>query len=263
MQAWVLWALAGLTSVAAVWSIVAAARASRRANAEREKAREAILSGGGRLAMRGEQPREVFKPIEDLTDSGAYMTQGKTAPAPRWSGDEIDWLLAKPSEHVESRTVMTPDGPLALTRPPFKLRKSILTLREREYAASIAVRMPGGFVMCPQVRLDALLTPTSPKGRPIDDWRNWRRRVRLRAVDFVICRMGDWSPVVALEIEPRERKATAETRDRMTDEALHEAGLALIRCSGDPDQDWAMIEPYLTDPVASGPRADPGETSAG
>ncbi len=263
MQAWVLWALAGVTTVAAVWSIVAAARASRRANAEREKAREAILSGGGRLAMRGEQPREVFKPIEELTDSGAYMSPGSAPPPSRWSGEEIDWLLARPEERVESRTVVTPDGPMALTRPPFKLRKSIMSFRERGYARAIAVRMPSGFVMCPQVRLDALLTPTSPKGRPIDDWRNWRRRVRLRAVDFVICRMHDWSPVVALEVEARERSASAQTRDKMIDEALHEVGLALIRCSGEPEHDWAMIEPYLTEGARQPAGPSPDETKFG
>lgn len=252
MQPWVLWTLAGVTSVAALWAVISAVKASGRAKADRAKARNAALTEGGRLAFREPQQREPLTPLDALTDSGAYITQGKgeQKPISRWSPAEVDWLLAKPLHQAEARRVMTPDGPMILTRPPFKLRRSIMSHREREYARSIAVRMPSGFVMCPQVRLDALLTPTAPKDRPIDDWRNWRRRVRLRAVDFVICRMEDWSPVLALEVEPRERSTAAETRDKMIDETLAEVGLTLIRCSGEPEKDWAMIKPYLTEPVA-------------
>jgi hypothetical protein len=264
-QPMIWWVLAGVASVAALVAIAWAARAGGRNRDERRRARQAILGDLGRLPMREHQPREVVRPTEELTESGAFAAEGQPESRPsNWSSAELAWLLATPAEQVPgARTVETPDGKLTLTPPPFRLRKSVMSHRERAYARALASLIPSGFVMCPQVRLDALLAPTAPGGRSADDWRNWRRRVRLRAVDFVVCRLPDWTPVLALEVEGRQRSARAFQRDRIIDETLIEVGLPVLRCTGDPEGDWPMIEPYLREQPTEAHPADPGETRFG
>ena len=150
---------------------------------------------------------------------------------------------------IEGRMVTTPEGEMILTTPPFRVRETLLGRREAAYAKAIAKRLPRGVVLCPKVRLESLLMPTPPDGRDPEDWRAWRRRVRMRAVDFVICdaRGGGWRPLLAVEID---RPALSARKigggvDRMIDEVLAGAGLPFVRCSGDPESDWGMIEPYV------------------
>ena len=150
---------------------------------------------------------------------------------------------------VEGRMVMTPAGEMIVTTPPFRRRESLLGRRETAYAKAIGRKLPRGVVLCPKVRLESLLVPTPPDGRDPEDWRTWRKRVRMRAVDFVVCdtRSGEWRPIIAIEVD---RPSLAVHKigggvDRMIDEVLAAAGLPFIRCSGDPESDWGMIEPYV------------------
>jgi hypothetical protein len=150
---------------------------------------------------------------------------------------------------VEGRMVNTPDGEMIVTTPPFELRQTLLGRRETAYARAIGRKLPQGVVLCPKVRLESLLTPTAPDGRDVEDWRTWRKRVRLRAVDFVVCdtRHGEWRPVIAINVDRPEmavRKVGGGV-DRMIDEVLGAAGLPFVRCSGDPESDWGMIAPYV------------------
>jgi hypothetical protein len=156
---------------------------------------------------------------------------------------------------VEGRMVLTPDGEMIITTPPFRLRESILSPREAAYAAAISRRLPRGLALCPKVRLETLLTPTPPDGRDPEDWRTWRRRVRMRAVDFVICdtRGGAWRPLIAVEVDrsPMAIHKIGGGVDRMIDEVLTAVGLPFVRCTGEPEADWPMIEPYLRDPAVA------------
>ncbi len=161
--------------------------------------------------------------------------------------DEEPSLDVEPA--VEGRMVMTPDGEMIVTTPPFKLRETLLGRRETAYAKAIGRKLPQGVVLCPKVRLESLLTPTPPDGRDPEDWRTWRKRVRMRAVDFVVCdtRSGEWKPVIAIEVDrpPLAVHKIGGGVDRMIDEVLAAAGLPFVRCSGDPESDWGMIEPYV------------------
>lgn len=150
---------------------------------------------------------------------------------------------------VEGRMVLTPDGEMILTTPPFRLRETLLGRRETAYAKAIGRKLPQGVVLCPKVRLESLLTPTPPDGRDPEDWRTWRKRVRQRAVDFVVCdtREGEWKPIIAISVDrpPNAVHKIGGGVDRMTDEVLAAAGLPFVRCSGEPESDWGMIEPYV------------------
>jgi len=241
-------------AIGGLWVLASAMSKSRRKDAAR---RFSLLNlGSGDNAQRLPM-RDGWRATESSEIGGMRAEAVENDPTNAslrrpldWSPEEVDWLLADTQigRGWGARTVQTPDGPMVLTTPPFRLRKSIMNYRERAYARAVSVMLPSGYVMCPQVRLESILTPMHPDGRPVEDFRNWRRRVRMRTVDFVICRLPEWAPVVAVEIE-KEKSAKAFARDRMIDETLAEAGLPLIRCSGTPQEDWPMIKPYLK-PVA-------------
>lgn len=143
------------------------------------------------------------------------------------------------------RRVVTPDGPMVLTRPPFRLRRSMLQGRERMYARELSVRLPSGYVLCAQVRLESLLTPSESDMWDAGDYAEWRRRARWRSVDFVVCRLPEWAPVVAIEVDPTEGNALRATRDLLLEEALGAVGLPLVRCGRTPKQDWPAIAAHL------------------
>ncbi len=238
------WTLAAVAVLAALWSIVAALRASKRRG-------KAVSSWDteGRIPLRDEvlpvgaapDPTVGPRPASSLSDS----LHGQ--PVEKWTPEQMRTLLDEGAAAKSDwpRRVMTPNGPMDLTPPPFKLRGSIMSWRERAYARAITARMPSGYVLCPQLRLDTLLVPVKPGERPADDWRTWRQRVRVRAIDFVVCRLPDWAPVLAIEVDLGDANATKDTKDKMTVETLAEVGLPLVRCSGSPEKDWPMIEPYV------------------
>ncbi|MGP1310805.1 MAG: DUF2726 domain-containing protein [Phycisphaerales bacterium] len=244
------WTLAAVAVIAAVWSIVSALRASGKGRSPASTLGD-DAEDGGRIPLR-EEPLPVGaapdlaadpnRPASVLSDS----LHGE--PVQEWTVQQMRTLLEDGNEERKPdwpRRVMTPNGPMDLTAPPFRLRHSIMSWRERAYARAITARMPSGYVLCPQLRLDSLLVPTKPGDRSADDWRTWRQRVRIRAVDFVVCRLPDWAPVLAIEVDLGNRTATEDTNDKMTLETLAEVGLPLVRCSGSPEKDWPMIEPYV------------------
>ncbi len=148
------------------------------------------------------------------------------------------------------RLVNTIDGETILTTPPFALRPAVFSKRHGRYAASLMKRIPPWLVIAPRVRLDTLLTPTPPDGRDAEDWRNWRRRVRLRSIDLVLCDRRSWQPMLAILFERHdghESRATeiAGGRDRMTDEVLAHVGLPFVRATGRFKHDWHAIRPYV------------------
>lgn len=235
------WTLAGVAVLGAGWSIVAALRASKRRAVSAEPLE-------GRIPLREEVPPVGAAPVVPSDRSASVLSDSLHGqPVEPWTSDQLRTLLDDADEDKKvnwPRRVMTPNGPMDLTAPPFKLRHSIMSWRERAYARAITARMPSGYVLCPQLRLDSLLVPVKPGDRPADDWRTWRQRVRVRAIDFVVCRLPDWAPVLAIEVD-LGTSATTDTNDRMTLETLAEVGLPLVRCSGSPEKDWPMIEPYV------------------
>jgi hypothetical protein len=119
-------------------------------------------------------------------------------------------------------------------------------------------------VVCPKVRLDSLLMPTRPDGRDAEDWRTWRHRVRMRAIDFVLCDRRTWKPLLAVIIEgapgaSTEAGTTGEAmkfgggKDRIIDEVLGSVGLPLVRGTGRFADDWAMIRPYVENAILPAP----------
>lgn len=265
---YVVWILAAVAVVAAVWSIVFALRASKTRGGRAGHSRTALVGDADRIPFRDEvAPAGVGLLPENPPPGSPVLSDSLHGePVEPWTAPELDSLMDESDAARQGwpRRVMTPNGPMELTAPPFKLRNSIMSWRERAYARAITARMPSGYVLCPQLRLDTLLIPTRPDERPADDWRTWRQRVRVRAVDFVVCRLPDWAPVLAIEIDRGNPNATLDTQDKMTLETLAEVGLPLVRCSGSPEKDWPMIEPYVPefDDIDEMPPGAPGAPGA-
>lgn len=178
---------------------------------------------------------------------------------------------APDSPAIGGRIVDTPDGEIIITSPPFALRPQLFNRRLGRYYNGLTRRLPIWVVACPRMRLDALVTPTAPDGRDPDDWAQWRRRVRMRAIDFVLCDRRTWKPLAAIMIEPppggrftRRSGSNGTTtalvlaggQDRMIDELLAHVGLPLIRGTGDLSEDWPVIEPYVNEAIL-GTSAEP------
>lgn len=147
------------------------------------------------------------------------------------------------------RVVRTPDGEAILTNPPFKLRGAVFSKRHGKYTASMMRRLPPWLVLMPRVRLDTLVTPTSPDGRDPADWRTWRRRVRMRSVDLILCDRRTWTPILAILFDRSSSVARASMigggRDNIVDEVLMTIGLPFIRATGNLKEDWHVIRPYV------------------
>lgn len=171
----------------------------------------------------------------------------------------------EPSERTGrmGRLVSTPDGESILTTPPFALRSTLFTKKHGRYAASLMKRIPPWLVISPRVRLDTLLTPTAPDGRDAEDWRNWRRRVRLRSVDLVLCDRRTWQPMLAILFERHDGEVRvteiAGGRDRIVDEVLASVGLPFIRATGRFKDDWHVIRPYVEQAMLPSSLADETE----
>lgn len=162
----------------------------------------------------------------------------------------FDVWAARDASGVRGRIVDTPDGQLFLSEPPFLPKERLLDRAEAWIAREVKRRLPPGCVLCPKVRLESLVVPRSPEGRDVDDWRTWRRRVRMRCVDLLIVEKRSWRPVVAVEVDPPTdlRRTTAGRPDRMIDEVLGAIGLPLVRVTPGVstfDSAWELIEPHL------------------
>jgi len=144
------------------------------------------------------------------------------------------------------RVVMTVDGPVEWSEPPFRAAGVLFAGREARVLSAVCGRLPGGFVLAGGVRLDALLEPVRPSDGSFETWRTWRERVRRRSVSGVICHAGSWRPVLCvLVVEPVKATSLGGGRDRITTEALQAAGVAFVEIEGELDADWGRIEAVL------------------
>ncbi|MBX3359469.1 MAG: DUF2726 domain-containing protein [Phycisphaeraceae bacterium] len=242
-----------LVLVAAAWFVVA--KLSARAAEERAERvrRYAIRDTGERLGFAPSATETSADPQADTATTIQYLSRGPgdEIPAASIEPDLASIASAEPGAGdggTHGRLVTTPDGEMILTTPPFSQRPTLLSNREAEYAAAIRKRLPESLVLCPKVRLESMVMPTPPDGRDPADWRTWRKRVRVRAVDLVICDARTWRPVLAIEIDQpgTHARQVAGGVDRMVDEVLATVGIPLVRCRGDDaSADWPMIAPYL------------------
>lgn len=237
----------GLMVVASIVVIVV----TRRDEARREKRRQRfeITDTGQRLPLAAERPpASPPKPVEEI--AAFVATEPLREPDEELARTRAERSVAEeePSTSPVGRFVHTPDGESLLTTPPFKRRDAIFSRRHGKYALSLIRRLPPWLSVCPKVRLDTLVSPTTPDGRDPEDWREWRRRVRVRSVDLLLVDQRTWEPLLAILLE-RDHPAAASTvgagRDHIVDEVLTAVGIPMIRATGSLRDDWPAIRPYV------------------
>lgn len=232
---WGLFILGVLIAAIAVAVAVRSKSADKKAVEDRRR-RFAIQDTGERVPLAPERQQTAAVPV---TDEGSLPI-----PAAR--------AIPSAPPAVSGRIVHTPDGEMMLTTPPFVLREALFTSRTGRFVNHLSRRVPAWVMICPRVRLDSLLTPTKPDGRDPADWRDWRRRVRVRSVDLVLCDRRAWKPLVAVLLVSKggvDARKVAGGSDRMIDEVLAAAGLPLLRLTGDFEKDWPLIKPYVEESI--------------
>jgi hypothetical protein len=249
MSGWLVVLILALMVAASIVIIVV----SRGEDVRRQKQRKRfeLEDSGERVPLAPERAARPVAPIQEIasfvgtaTDSGATKAAAETR-----EERALESIAAEEDHPVpQARFVTAIDGETLLTRPPFKRRDSIFSKRHGRYALGLIRRLPPWLAVCPKVRLDTLVAPTSPDGRDPEDWREWRRRVRMRSVDLVLVDHRTWEPILAIMLE-REHPTSAVTvgggKDRMIDEVLATIGLPLVRGTGSLREDWAAIRPYV------------------
>jgi len=259
------WILGIMVAAIIVAVAVALGTSGPGSKARRERRRRYRLEdSGARIALQSQSAEApVVSAVEEIAPVSNPLTP---KPASAEAASIVETQDPRPAKRPLGRLVMTPDGESILTTPPFELREAIFTKRAGRYVASMYRRLPPWVVVCPKVRLDSLLTPTRPDGRDAEDWRTWRQRVRVRAIDFVLCDRRTWKPLLAVIIEGAavsgDRAGVPEAmslgggRDRIVDEILGAVGLPLVRGTGRFSEDWAMIRPYVENAILPAPSED-------
>lgn len=226
---WVLSILSLLAAAAVAWVALRRHSAERKAT-QATRTRFAIRDSAERIPLAPDRPAQppALAPTEILPIGGM--------------GSPI-----REGAAVAGRLVNTPDGEMILTTPPFALREAIFRKRIGRFVNMLARRIPPWMMLCPRVRLDTLIVPTPPDGRDAADWREWRKRIRVRSLDLVLCDRRDWRPIVCVVFETASADARtfAGGQDRIIDEVLAHVGLPLLRLSGDFTKDWPLIQPYI------------------
>ncbi len=239
-----LWGLAGLCALVAVaagvWLL--RARGEQRRVVEERRKRYAIQETSERIPIAPERTApeppppiaETPPPVRPAADHRAVQPEDHGEPP-------------APPPPVSGRMVNTPNGEMILTTPPFALRDAIFGNLVGRFVNGLYRRVPAWVIVCPRVRMDTLVVPTPPDGRDPTDWREWRKRVRLRSLDLVLCDRRTWKPLVAVmfDARPTNARAVGGGRDRMTDEVLSHVGLPLLHLTGDIVADWPLIQPYV------------------
>lgn len=249
------WAvLLSVLAVFAVVAVVVAVRAPARKAEEERRRRYAIQDTGERIGLAAPRPaapppgkiREVERVSRPREADAAGRAGGL---GPKADPDDSGIGMIVPGQPViTGRLVNTPDGEMILTTPPFALRETIVTLKQGRYFNALSLRLPAWVILCPRVRLESLVTPTRPDGRDPEDWRTWRRRVRMRSVDMVLVDRRSWKPILAVMFQARvvaDAKTIAGGLDRMAEEVLTGVGLPVLRLTGEFEPDWPLIRPYV------------------
>lgn len=222
---------------------------------------EIAASAGPRASSGDSKYASEYRRRIEIADSGSASIPLVPPSAPQLAGAQLG--VPEGGPFPGARFVKTPDGEAMITKPPFRARGSLFSRKHAAYAHLLLTKLPAWVVLCPKTRMDAIVSPTPPDGRDAEDWRTWRRRVRWRAVDLLLCDRRTWRPLLAIifdtppgggvydapDSEKSRVRMVAGGRDRIIDEVLHAAGVPLVRATGNFASDWAAIEPYVSEAI--------------
>jgi hypothetical protein len=254
-------AIVFLCALGLLIAAIAIARRPDAKKAEERRKRFVINETEQRLPLAGEKvpepapSQELFEPVE-FTEGTIYTPRDKAVDrgwvdsqrGPEEMSAEAQLNNGSTKPGVTGRVVRTAEGEAIITEPPFAARGPLFTYAQGRFVNLLVRRLPVWVIVMPRVRLDALCTPTKPDGRDVEDWREWRKRVRSRSVDLVLCDRRTWKPLLAIVFARQSMIAASKIgggEDHILDEVLRHIHIPMVRLSGRFQEDWPIIKPYV------------------
>lgn len=150
-------------------------------------------------------------------------SERRPQPAPSQPGQPRAGYAATVPPHVPAPTI--PAGvPSSL---PIKTKPYFLTRTEVSFFAVLESALPEGYRVFPNVRLNDIFTITT---RQYGEKQGAYARLRDKHVDFLIVRLPDLRPVMAIELDGASHdNEKQQYRDAVKDAAFRSAHLPLVR----------------------------------
>jgi hypothetical protein len=103
----------------------------------------------------------------------------------------------------------------------------LLSPGENRFFVALSQVIPSDTYICPKVRIADLLDVRVEKGDP-NFWQ-YLNAINQKHVDFVLCRKGDFAPLLVIELDGRSHQDRKRTeRDRIVDAAFQDAQLPIL-----------------------------------
>lgn len=133
----------------------------------------------------------------------------------------------------------------AIKQFPYRVRDDFLSADEKSFYHVLASVVGPRAVICPKVGLwDIFFVARS------NEHRGAKQHIDRKHVDFLLCRLGDMQPILAIELDDSShQKPARQQRDTEVDAVFAEANLPLLHISDkrgyDTRQLASVLAPYL------------------
>ena len=111
---------------------------------------------------------------------------------------------------------------------PFELRPSILTETEKKFYKVLKTVVGEKFTILSKVRMEDYIKVVGVRG-----WgkrQGHRNTIKSRHVDFLLCKPGELTPVLAVELDDRSHEGSkAKVQDKKKDRIYDKVGLPILR----------------------------------
>ncbi len=143
--------------------------------------------------------------------------------------------------------------------PPYRIRDDFLSPAEFSYYRVLKSVLGARATVCTKVRLADILFVARPHENQA-----YLNRISSKHVDFLLCDSSTMTPVVAIELDDASHKREdRRQRDEFVDNALHAAGLPLVRVPPQHDYTQEEIIAQLRPILLAFPSAAPRSFSSG
>ncbi len=145
-------------------------------------------------------------------------------------------------------------GPL-----PYRLRDDFLSPTELPYFQALKSVLGSKAAICAKVRVADLLFVTNKA-----EYQKYFNKIVGKHIDFIICDATTMKPALAIELDDSSHnRASRQERDRFIDEAMHAAGLPLLRVTAQRQYNQQevidQLKPYLLKSKPGQPQKEEAE----
>ena len=141
----------------------------------------------------------------------------------------------------------------------YALRASLLSPAERSFAGVLDGALPEGFTWMAKVRLGDIVV--TKRGLTRSQATSARNRVNQKHVDFLLVRVSDFAPVVAIELDDKSHaEEDRKARDTFVDAVAESAGLPLLHVPAQAAYNQAELRAKIASALGKSTAAAARET---